>query len=49
MGTAILAHVTEPGLEVLREVLPLFDWTGISLCPFLRGLMSCFWAISQEV
>jgi hypothetical protein len=35
MGTAILAHVTEPGLEVLREVLPLFDWTGISLCPFL--------------
>jgi hypothetical protein len=22
-------------LEVLREVLPLFDWTGISLCPFL--------------
>jgi hypothetical protein len=22
-------------LEVLGEVLPLFDWTGISLCPFL--------------
>jgi hypothetical protein len=22
-------------LEVLREVLPVFDWAGISLCPFL--------------